>query len=317
MNEFQTIPPPLGHSGWVTSIVTSPSEPNILLSASRDKSIIVWEITRDEINFGVPRKSLVGHNHIVQDVALSSDAQFALSASWDHTIRLWDLNTGRTTRRFVGHEKDVLSVAFSPDNRQIVSGSRDKTIKLWNTLGSCKFTLTEDDGGHSDWVSSVCFSQDPVKPFMASCSWDKTVKIWDLTKVKLRAEFNGHNGYVNTVVISPDGARCVSGGKDGLVNLWDMNETKPFHSFKTGKEVHSLVFSPTRFWVCAAIGDVIKIWDIEDEQKKLIDTLTPQSYDLNNQGGELNCLCLAWSDDGTTLYAGYSDYLIRVWQVCL
>jgi WD40 repeat protein len=44
--------------------------------------------------------------------------QFALSGSWDGTLRLWDLNTGSTTRRFVGHTKDVLSVAFSVDNRQ-------------------------------------------------------------------------------------------------------------------------------------------------------------------------------------------------------
>jgi WD40 repeat protein len=44
--------------------------------------------------------------------------QFALSGSWDGTLRLWDLNTGTTTRRFVGHAKDVLSVAFSVDNRQ-------------------------------------------------------------------------------------------------------------------------------------------------------------------------------------------------------
>ena len=49
------------------------------------------------------------------------------SGSWDHTLRLWDLNTGQSVRDpFYGHTKDVLSVAFSADNRQIVSGSRDK-----------------------------------------------------------------------------------------------------------------------------------------------------------------------------------------------
>lgn len=55
----------------------------------------------------------------LQDVVISSDGQFALSGSWDGTLRLWDLNTGITTRRFVGHTKDVLSVAFSVDNRQV------------------------------------------------------------------------------------------------------------------------------------------------------------------------------------------------------
>ena len=61
---------------------------------------------------------------------LSSDGHFALSGSWDKTLRLWDLSTGKTTRRFEDHTKDVLSVAFSADNRQIVSAARDKTIKV-------------------------------------------------------------------------------------------------------------------------------------------------------------------------------------------
>lgn len=81
-----------------------------------------------------PQRALRGHGHFVSDVIISSDGQFALSGSWDGTLRLWEIKSGKTTRRFVGHSKDVLSVAFSVDNRQIVSGSRDKTVKLWNTL---------------------------------------------------------------------------------------------------------------------------------------------------------------------------------------
>lgn len=56
-----------------------------------DKDLILWKLTRDETNYGVPYKSLIGHGHFVSDVVLSSDGQFALSASWDKTLRLWDL----------------------------------------------------------------------------------------------------------------------------------------------------------------------------------------------------------------------------------
>ncbi len=79
----------------------------------------MWNLTREEGNYGYPRRSLKGHSHFVQDVVISSDGQFALSGSWDGTLRLWDLHTGQTTRRFLGHSKDVLSVAFSVDNRQV------------------------------------------------------------------------------------------------------------------------------------------------------------------------------------------------------
>jgi guanine nucleotide-binding protein subunit beta-2-like 1 protein len=91
----------------------------MLLTSSRDKSIIMWNLTREEGKYGVAQKRLTGHSHYVQDIAISSDAQFALSGSWDSTLRLWDLNTGVTTRRFIGHSKDVLSVAFSADNRLV------------------------------------------------------------------------------------------------------------------------------------------------------------------------------------------------------
>lgn len=116
---------------------------------------------------------------------ISSDGAYALSASWDKTLRLWELSTGTTTRRFVGHTNDVLSVSFSADNRQIVSGSRDRSIKLWNTLGDCKFTITEK--GHSEWVSCVRFSPNPQNPVIVSCGWDKLVKVSTLLHRQNRA----------------------------------------------------------------------------------------------------------------------------------
>lgn len=70
-----------------------------------DKTLIVWKLTRDEANYGTPQKRLHGHSHFVSDVVLSSDGNYALSGSWDKTLRLWDLAAGRTTRRFEDHTK--------------------------------------------------------------------------------------------------------------------------------------------------------------------------------------------------------------------
>lgn len=50
------------------------------------------------------------------------------AGSWDGTLRLWDLNSGNTTRRFIGHSKDVLSVAFSVDNRQVRASSTTASV---------------------------------------------------------------------------------------------------------------------------------------------------------------------------------------------
>jgi guanine nucleotide-binding protein subunit beta-2-like 1 protein len=301
-----------GHNGWVTSIATTIEQPDMILSASRDKSIIVWDLNREEDNYGVAKKRLTGHGHYVQDVTISSDGQFALSGSWDGTLRLWDLNSGTTTRRFIGHSKDVLSVSFSADNRQIVSGSRDKTINLWNTLGQCKYTIEKD--GHTDWVSCVRFSPNlNSQALIVSGGWDKVVKVWNLDNCKLRTNLIGHKGYVNTVTVSPDGSLCASGGKDGTAMLWDLNEGRHLSSLDAGDTIHSLVFSPNRYWLCAATASTIKIWDLES--KVCVDEPKPDFPMQGKKAIPIQCISLAWSADGSTLFAGYTDNIIRVWQV--
>lgn len=301
-----------GHGGWVTAITTTSEQPELLLSASRDRSIIVWKLTREEGRYGTAKKRLTGHSHYVQDVAISSDGQFALSGSWDGNLRLWDLTHGTTTRRFTGHTKDVLSVAFSADNRQIVSGSRDKTIKLWNTLGVCKLTITDD--GHKEWVSCVRFSPNLSTPLIVSAGWDKIVKVWTLAQwIKLRTNLHGHSGYVNTVTVSPDGSLCASGGKDGTAMLWDLNEGRHLSSLEAGDIIHALVFSPIRYWLCAATASTIKIWDLES--KVCVDELKPDFGQTSRKAVPVQCISLAWSSDGSTLFAGYTDNLIRIWQV--
>uniref|UniRef100_A0AAG1VTQ6 Small ribosomal subunit protein RACK1 n=1 Tax=Oryctolagus cuniculus TaxID=9986 RepID=A0AAG1VTQ6_RABIT len=302
-----------GHNGWVTQIATTPQFPDMILSASRDKTIIMWKLTRDETNYGIPQRALRGHSHFVSDVVISSDGQFALSGSWDGTLRLWDLTTGTTTRRFVGHTKDVLSVAFSSDNRQIVSGSRDKTIKLWNTLGVCKYTV--QDESHSEWVSCVRFSPNSSNPIIVSCGWDKLVKVWNLANCKLKTNHIGHTGYLNTVTVSPDGSLCASGGKDGQAMLWDLNEGKHLYTLDGGDIINALCFSPNRYWLCAATGPSIKIWDLEG--KIIVDELKQEVISTSSKAEPPQCTSLAWSADGQTLFAGYTDNLVRVWQVTI
>merc|ERR1712054_491966 len=83
-----------GHSNWVTAIATTNENTDMILSASRDKTVMVWQLTREEGNYGYPKKALRGHDKDVLSVAFSADNRQIVSGSRDKTIKLWDLNTG-------------------------------------------------------------------------------------------------------------------------------------------------------------------------------------------------------------------------------
>ncbi|CAN3361222.1 small ribosomal subunit protein RACK1 [Diutina catenulata] len=297
-----------GHNGWVTSLATTPAHPDLLLSGSRDKSLITWQLTGGEEQYGIAKKSFLGHEHIVQDVTISADGAYALSASWDKTLRLWDLESGECTKRFVGHTGDVLSVSIAKNLRQIVSASRDKTVKVWNTIGECMATLH----GHNDWVSAVRISPSENAATVISAGWDKTVKSWDLINYKTNADFIGHTGYISCITLSPDGSLCASAGKDGVIILWDLNSNITLYTLNAAAEVHSLAFSPNRYWLAAATTSGIKIFKLQE--RTLLDELKPE-FSTGPNAKDPEAISLAWSADGQNLFAGYTDNKIRVWQV--
>ena len=152
---------------------------------------------------------------------------------------------------------------------------------------------------------------------IVSGGWDKVVKVWHLSNFQLKNNFEGHTGFINSVTVSPDGSLAASGGQDGKAFLWDLgeNSNNPLHQLDGGEEVSTLVFSPNRYWLCAASGPCIKIWDLE--HKKSVEELkVPNESDGSDKPAiEPKCLSLAWSTDGQTLYAGYSDNKIRIWEL--
>ncbi|EFP89129.2 guanine nucleotide-binding protein subunit beta-like protein [Puccinia graminis f. sp. tritici CRL 75-36-700-3] len=264
-----------GHAGWITAIATSAENPDMILTASRDKTIIVWQLSREDGAYGFPKRILRGHNHFVSDIVTSSDGQL--------------LTTDRS----------CLDHVTEPSSYGTLSESA-------NTKSRMKAT--------PDGFSCVRFSPNPMNPVIVSAGWDKVVKVWELSKCKLRTNHHGHTGYLNTVTVSPDGSLCGSGGKDGITMLWDLNEGKHLYSLEAGDIINALVFSPNRYWLCAATASCIKIFDLES--KSIVDEIKPDFTDIDTKKAKVpECTSLAWSPDGGTLFAGYTDNLVRVYAV--
>jgi WD40 repeat protein len=84
------------------------------------------------------QRTLKGHTHWVLAVALTGDGR-AVSASWDHTLKVWDLTSGQELQTLCGHTAAVVAVALTGDGRA-VSASFDGTLKVWNLARGLELT---------------------------------------------------------------------------------------------------------------------------------------------------------------------------------
>ena len=303
----------VGHTTAVTSIEVD-QEHQILVSGSRDKSALVWQLPRTQEAWAKQFTRLVGHNHFVSGVSLSRDASHLLTSSWDTTLRLWDLSTRTTKKLFLGHTKDVLDVKFSPCNRRIISVSRDNTIKIWNILGDCKGTIQGDAWATSVACAPMADEQSPLT--IAVGYWDGIVKIYEIAeRIELKQTLKAHDGRCTCVAFTPDGKWVITGGSDRKVIMWVTETGAKTLSFSAPAPVNAIAACPSQAWICAATYEGIAVWDIQ--AKAQIDLVQPAFKPLGKReaGRTPECTCLAWAADGSIMYSGYNNGSIRAWEV--
>jgi len=89
-----------------------------------------------------------------------------------------------------------------------------------------------------------------------------------------------------------------------------LNDGKHLYSLDAGGTINGLTFSPKNYWLVAATDTSIKVWDLEN--KNVLDELSSTNPPKN---GIPWCVCLTWSADGNTLFAGSTDGNIYVYEV--
>ncbi|MDT9329044.1 MAG: WD40 repeat domain-containing protein, partial [Limnospira sp. PMC 1286.21] len=134
-------------------------------------------------------RTLTGHSSGVSAVAITPDGKQAVSASFDKTLKLWDLATGSQLATFTGHSGSVYAVAITPDGKQAVSASGDNTLKMWDFATR---NLLATFRGHRGKVRAVAIAPDGKRAVSASS--DNTLKLWDLATGSQLATFRGHSG---------------------------------------------------------------------------------------------------------------------------
>jgi hypothetical protein len=165
---------------------------------------------------GAERLRLVGHQGRVLSASFSPDGVRIVTASSDHTARLWEATTGQDILALHGHEDSVSSASFSPDGARIVTASDDHTARLWEaTTGQEMIALR----GHGLSVWSASFSPDGAR--IVTASNDGTARIWDATTGQEILALHGHESSVSSASFSSDGTRIVTASNDGTARLWD------------------------------------------------------------------------------------------------
>jgi WD40 repeat protein len=253
-------------------------------------------------------RTLTGHENWVTAVAFSADGRLLASGSWDKTIKLWDVTTGREVKSLPPQPTGIEAIAFSPNGRWLASERSDNSVALIDAATGKEIrTLTSRKGSdplNKNWDYSLAFS--PDGRWLASGTDGNTVGVWDVGTGREVRELSGHQREVIYVAFSRDGRWLATGDDGETVDLWDATTGEKVRSLAGHtKDVYAVAFSPDSRWLASASGDkTVKLWDVAT------------GHELRTFRGHTNRVTsVVFSPDGRYLASGGWDKTVRLWDV--
>ena len=212
-----------------------------------------------------------GHTGEVWDAAIGPDGRTLASASFDHTVKIWDIATGAIRHTLRGHTERVYSVGFDRYGTRLVSASADRTAIVWDlATGEPLHVLA----GHVDNVRCAAFNPDSSR--IATGSWDGTLRIWSADSGEALSVIRTGVGWITRLAFSPDGRWVVVGGSAGRAEIWEYYGTSRLVQTLDGHPgpVLGVAFSPDGLRVVTSCNDsggggIVKVSEIPSGQQWL------------------------------------------------
>lgn len=212
---------------------------------------------------------LVGHTDRINHIAISPGGRTIVTASEDHTVRVWDPRTGAPIHVLTEHEGPVAEVIFSGDGRSVVSTSDDGKIRIWNTRtwnaeahvgglprrAGCLaishrgdlvvFRPAPKNTTVTSYVQGTRFTPEQVEKRKAEHCLD----VWLTTRGRAH-KLSGHLGNPAVPLFPGRGSLLLSSGQDGLLQAWDA-------SLGEGESILSGPLDVTWRYSCTSNGAIV------------------------------------------------------------
>ncbi len=291
---------PLERFKDVTSVTWS-SNGLYLATGCYDGIARVWD------RQGEQKLLLSEHTGPVFSLKWNKSSTHMLSGSYDRRSIVWDPNTGAVVKSYLLHNAPVLDGDWRDDN-VFATCSSDMAIHV------CNFSSEDNKPiatfiGHKDEVNTVCWS--PSGKFLASCSDDRTAKLWTLEN-GLVHDLVGHSKEIYTIrwCTSPVTTPFTTFGNellctasfDGSVRVWDANSGAMLLDLKRHLQaIYSIAPSPNgKLLATGSLGGYVCVWSIETGM--LV-------HEFRGAGDTFD---VSWSHDGSMLCACFSSGTLNI-----
>jgi WD40 repeat protein/serine/threonine protein kinase len=250
----------------------------------------------------------------VASAAVSPDGKLVATGSWDHSAKIWDIETGQAIRKLDGgHAGYVNSVEFSPDGAELLTASDDGTARLWDVeTGKPTGIIFK---GHTARVIAATFSPDGTR--ILTVSGDKTARIWDrATGNPIGKPLVGHKWAVFCGRFSADGQRIITGSQDKSAIIWDATTGDKLLVLEGHTAtVTSVAFSPDGTRAVTGSQDyTAKLWDATTNAELDNSAETQQAKEILSLPGhtqEVTSVC--FSPDGLNILTASRDGKAIIW----